>query len=56
MCAHPISLSGAVYVPDPVCDYTVNAFHTPPVHAAAMHQGIWNRDNIIKGYYQQTTH
>lgn len=50
------SLSGAVHVPDPVCDCTVNAFHTPSVHAAVMHQGKWNRDNIIKGYYQQTTH
>lgn len=58
-CVHTpsrFSLSGAVYVPDPVCDCAVNAFHTPSVHAAAMHQGIWNRDNIIKGYYQQTTH
>lgn len=50
------SLSGDVHVPDSVCDSTVNAFHTPSAYTAAMHQGIWNRDNIIKGYYQQTTH
>lgn len=50
------SLSGDVHVPGSVCDSTVNAFHTPSAYTAAMHQGIWNRDNIIKGYYQQTTH
>lgn len=58
-CVHTpshFSLSGAVQVPDSVWDCTMNGFHTPSVHTAAMHQGIRNRDNIIKGYYQQTTH